>query len=204
MGKFGWNSMPCTKKFCNLHSFQWACRIVTPHQPVAYQSASECSANSLNLTGLQKASHHSLWWVIKQKHATCVKLSPHLAWVLIVSGVWAWTNSCNQPLPDVSDRLSVWPFVRRGVTFDPPKALAGVLSWGGTKRNWNAHNGSAATSQKGLWCTVVKNRHGKVASAVESDSGNHPASLTKSRHATGIIIEEANILYNYSTIYIIE
>lgn len=49
-------------------------------------------------------------------------------------------------------------FVRRRVIFDPSTALAVVLSWGGPERFWETYNGSTKTSQKGLWCTVVKTR----------------------------------------------
>lgn len=75
---------------------------------------------------------------------------------LIVSRVWAHTVSCNQPLPDVSDRQSVLLFVKQEVIFDPSAALAALLWWTEPEMFWEALNGSAATSQKGLWFTVVK------------------------------------------------
>lgn len=75
---------------------------------------------------------------------------------LIVSRVWAHTSSCNQPLPDVFDRQSVLLFVKQKVIFDPSVALAALLWRAGPEMFWEAHNGSAATSQKGLWFAVVK------------------------------------------------
>lgn len=165
-------------------------QLVTAHMPL---KASKCpfkKKNNLNLIRLQRAAYCSLWWVIKRKHITCVKWSPHLARGLIAAA----NHSQMVPIGQVSGCLA-----RRGVMFDPPAALAGELSWGKTgsapgctqRKRSNlteglvVHSGKKQAQQSGFSCGLA---------------GSHPVSLTRPSHATGIVIGGVNT-YKYSTIY---
>lgn len=129
-----------------------------------------------------------------------MKWSPHLARGLIVSGggghapAAAANHSQMVPIGQVSGCLA-----RRGVVFDPPAALAGELSWGKTgsapgctqRKRSNlteglvVHRGKKQAQQSGFSCGLA---------------GSHPVSLTRSSHATGIVIGGVNT-YKYSTVY---
>lgn len=139
--------------------FQSGCLNVTTHKLWAYAKA----PNSVwmpwkqpNINGTSESIPLLFLGGCPQTSVPYVRWSSHLAEVLIVVGVWARTNSWNQPLPDVPDRPSVYVFVRRGVIFDPSSGFWLQCDHGEGLRGSARRNGSAATSQKGLWFAVVK------------------------------------------------
>lgn len=127
--------------------FQSACSIVTTHKARGIAEAPspiwmQHKQSKINRTSEKHPTPPFGGWLQGAgTSAPYVRWCSHLARVLIVSGVWARTNSCSQPLPDVPDRPSVWLFVRRGVIFDP--SCCSVIM----RRAWEAPRGATEAQQ---------------------------------------------------------